>query len=1075
MAGKGGTLSTSRGYQTRMAEDASITALMDRVARTAPFHRELAKLGTEEQAVFDHTSLPGVPFVAALCIRTIPDTARAWVIAPHLRAQESLAAQLETWGVRNILFVPEKEVALGEEVGDPELAAERLNVLHRIASGHVGRQTVVLTEGSLNDEVPSPDGMQNQGMTLKTGETHAPDDLIRLFEEEGFEGVPQVISRGQWSRRGGILDVFPLQSSHPVRLEFFDDEIESIREFDVDSQISFRKTEHVNLVLTEAAGVETLRAWIKPGDLVITAPFCKERGNVCILIAPPENAEGEEDFSLAIHDNPLGSFDAGDFVMQEIRRELAERQIREWLDRKWNVSMFFPNEGEEERFRDICAGTPALLSITALRGDLPGGFSIPGAKTAVLSSSELFGRYQSATARRRASREDKARKARAQASLKDINPGDLVVHTSYGIGKFINISTSPDSGDEEMNILYRDNTILHVPLSQAHLVSRYIGLGSKTPELNKLGDSKWQRAKKSAERSVADYAAQLLNVQAERQTGKGYSHPPDSKWMWEFESSFPFRETQDQLRAIAQTKADMEATRPMDRLICGDVGFGKTEVAIRAAFKCVTGGRQVAVLVPTTVLAEQHFRTFKERMSEYPVRIEMLSRFSSAADVRSTLEGLKSGAVDIVIGTHRLISEDVSIKNLGLVVIDEEQRFGVRHKEKFKERFKGIDVLTLSATPIPRTLYIALMGARDMSSIETPPVNRQPVQTSVCPYDERIMKKAMERELERGGQIFLLHNRVKTIELFRDRIQALVPKARIVIGHGQMPKDELEKVMRTFVQGKADILLATTIIESGIDIPNANTIIIDRADRFGLADLYQLRGRVGRAGHRAYAYLMLPRSAATTGDARKRVSAIKQYTELGSGFKIAMRDLEIRGAGNLLGTQQSGHIAAIGFDLYCQLLQQSIAHMQGRHTAPRPDAALRTDFIVNSETQFAAKSRKDYLGAFLPRDYISDAALRISAYKDLAAVRTLKEADALLRAWEDRFGPAPETVHHLLDSHKIKILASKANISMVEISGQRLMLTRNGDFILLSNKFPRLAGVSPADKLREALEMLKNI
>lgn len=328
---------------------------------------------------------------------------------------------------------------------------------------------------------------------------------------------------------------------------------------------------------------------------------------------------------------------------------------------------------------------------------------------------------------------------------------------------------------------------------------------------------------------MADYAAQLLNVQAERQTGKGYSHPPDSKWMWEFESSFPFRETPDQLRAIAQTKADMESTRPMDRLICGDVGFGKTEVAIRAAFKCVTGGRQAAVLVPTTVLAEQHFRTFKSRMSEYPVRIEMLSRLNSAAEVKSTLEGLKNGSVDIVIGTHRLISEDVSIKNLGLVVIDEEQRFGVKHKEKFKERFKGIDVLTLSATPIPRTLYIALMGARDMSSIDTPPVNRQPVQTSVCPYDERIMKKAMERELERGGQIFLLHNRVKTIELFRDRIQALVPKARIVIGHGQMPKDELEKVMSSFVRGEADILLATTIIESGIDIPNANTIIIDRA------------------------------------------------------------------------------------------------------------------------------------------------------------------------------------------------------------------------------------------------------
>lgn len=1058
-----------------MPENISISSLMNKVAQTAPFQRELTKLGTHKQAIFDHTALPGVSFVAALCIKANPNFLRTWIITPHLRAQESITVQLETWGVKHILFVPEKEVALGEEVGDPELAAERLNVLHRIASSPLSKQTIVLTENSLTEEVPTSKGIQKQGITLKKGEIYAPDSLIQNFEKSGFEGVPQVISRGQWSRRGCILDVFPLQSPHPIRLEFFDDEIESIREFDVDSQISFRKLDNIHLILSEGSYSETLQDWIKPDDLVITTPFCKTRGHVCILTSPPDNTEGEEDFSLAVHDNPLGNFEAGDFVMQEMRRELAERQICEWQARGWGIGMFFPNEGEKERFLDICAGIPAMKSIATLTGELPSGFSIPEAKIAVLSSSELFGRYQSDSAHHRASREDNARKARAQASLKDINPGDLVVHTSYGIGKFINISTSTDSGDEEMNILYRNNTILHVPLSQAHLVSRYIGLGNKTPELNKLGDSKWQRAKKSAERSVADYAAQLLNVQAERQTGKGYSHPPDSKWMWEFENSFPFRETQDQLRAIAQTKSDMESPRPMDRLICGDVGFGKTEVAIRAAFKCVTGGKQTAVLVPTTVLAEQHFRTFKTRMSEYPIRIEMLSRFSSAADIRSTLDGLKSGAVDIVIGTHRLISDDVSIKNLGLVVIDEEQRFGVKHKEKFKERFKGIDVLTLSATPIPRTLYIALMGARDMSSIETPPVNRQPVQTSVCPYDERIMKKAMERELERGGQIFLLHNRVKTIELFRDRIQALVPDARIVIGHGQMPKDELEKVMRTFVQGNADILLATTIIESGIDIPNANTIIIDRADRFGLADLYQLRGRVGRAGHKAYAYLMLPRSAVTTEDARKRVSAIKQYTELGSGFKIAMRDLEIRGAGNLLGTQQSGHIAAIGFDLYCQLLRQSIVHKQGKSIEPHPDATLRADFIVNSETQFIAKSHKDYLGTFIPRDYICDATLRISAYKELASARTLKEVDELLRSWEDRFGPAPDPVLHLLTSHKIKILATRANISIVEINKQRLMLTRNRDFILLSNKFPRLESVSPADKLQETLNMLKNI
>lgn len=1058
-----------------MSDNASITALMERVASASSFHRELARLGTREQAVFDHTALPGVPFIAALCIKKSADAPRIWVLTPHLRAQEALAAQMETWGVRNILFVPEKEEALGEEIGDPDIIAERLNILHKIASGYPGQQTIVLTEASLNEQTPSTSGMQEEGLALHRGDTQAPDALTALLAEAGFEHVPQVISRGQWSRRGGILDIFSLQSPHPVRLEFFDDEIESIREFDVDSQISFRKLEQINLILKETQSAGTLRDWIQPEDLVITTPFCKEAGNVCILTAPPETAEGVEDFSLAVHDNPLGNFDAGDFVMQEIRRELAERQIKEWQDKQWKVGMFFPNQAEEERFKDICADSPAMLDIHFLRGELPNGFSIPETKTALLSSAELFGRYQTAAARHRASREDKARKVRAQASLQDINPGDLVVHTSYGIGKFINISTSPDSGDEEMNILYRDNTILHVPLSQAHLVSRYIGLGNKTPLLNKLGDAKWQRAKKSAERSVADYAAQLLNVQADRQTGKGYSHPPDSKWMWEFEDSFPYRETPDQLRAISQTKSDMESARPMDRLICGDVGFGKTEVAIRAAFKCITGGRQAAVLVPTTVLAEQHFRTFKSRMSEYPVRIEMLSRFNSAGEIRSTLEGLKNGSVDIVIGTHRLISDDIVIKNLGLVVIDEEQRFGVQHKERFKARFHGIDILTLSATPIPRTLYLALMGARDMSSIETPPVNRQPVQTSVCPYDERIMKKAMERELERGGQIFLLHNRVKTIELFRDRIQALLPQARIVIGHGQMPKDELETVMRAFVKGEADILLATTIIESGIDIPNANTIIIDRADRFGLADLYQLRGRVGRSGHRAYAYLMLPRSAVTTGDARKRVSAIKQYTELGSGFKIAMRDLEIRGAGNLLGTQQSGHIAAIGFDLYCQLLQQSISHMQGKHVLPRTDAALRADFIINSETQFTTKSGKDYLGAFIPKTYISEAALRIAAYKDLANTQTVKDTETLQRAWEDRFGPAPETVQNLLTTQKIRITASKANISVVEISGQRLMLTRNGDFILLSNKFPRLVEHTPSRKLQEILHMLHHL
>lgn len=1054
--------------------DPFISSIIQHVLNSEAFQKPLSLIAPTRQVVFDHTAVAGVPFLTALCIHKVPETKRIWILTPHIRAQENLASQLDVWGINQVLFLPEKEISLGDELGDPEISAERLNALHRISKGSFAQQVIVLTEASLSHEVPAAQQSAGLAITLRTGQKIDPADLEKQLSTAGFEEVTQVIARGQWSRRGGILDIFPLQSASPLRFDFFDDEIDSIREFDVDSQVSFSKKESVDLILTNDTQTEPLRQWIQPDDLIITTPYCKEVGHIAILSAPPDNAEGIEDFSTAIHDSPLGNFEAGDFVMQEARRTLAERQIDEWHSQGWAVHIFFPNKLEEDRFRSICEeNAPHLLTMNFVHGSIPAGFSLPGAKTVILSSSELFGRYQTPAMRLRASREDKARKIRAQAFLKDINPGDLVVHSTYGIGKFICISTSEDTGDDEMHILYKNNTHLHVPLSQAHLVSRYIGLGNKAPTLNSLADNKWQRAKKNAERSVSDYAAQLLRIQAERRATKGYSHPPDSKWMWEFESSFPFRETPDQLRAILQTKADMESDKPMDRLICGDVGFGKTEVAIRAAFKAVTGGCQVAMLVPTTVLAEQHFRTFKARMSEYPIRIELLSRFASQASINSTLRGLIQGSVDIVIGTHRLISDDVCIKNLGLVIIDEEQRFGVRHKERFKERFKGIDVLTLSATPIPRTLYSALMGARDMSSIETPPVNRHPVQTSVCPYDERIIKKAMERELARGGQIFFLHNRVKTIEHFRDKIQALVPQARIVIGHGQMDKHELEKVMATFVKGDADVLLATSIIESGIDIPNANTIIIDRADCFGLADLYQLRGRVGRGGQHAYAYLMLPRSALTTSDARKRVSAIKQYSALGSGFKIAMRDLEIRGAGNLLGTQQSGHIAAIGFELYCQLLQQSIAQINGKALSARIETSFRADFLVMSETRLLSLDARSFIGAFIPKSYISDPGLRISAYKELACAQSIKELSQIQKCWIDRFGKIPTSVGHLLTMHKIRIIAAKNNISAVEISEQKLKLTRNDAPIMINGRFPRLESTKPSDKLNEALSMLQ--
>ncbi len=529
------------------------------------------------------------------------------------------------------------------------------------------------------------------------------------------------------------------------------------------------------------------------------------------------------------------------------------------------------------------------------------------------------------------------------------------------------------------------------------------------------------------------------------------------------------------MKAIIDAKIDMEKPRPMDRLICGDVGFGKTEVAIRAAFKAVMDGKQVAVLAPTTVLAQQHFEVFRQRMLDYPVRIEMLSRFRSHGEQKKILDLLRQGGVDIVIGTHRLISGDVVFKDLGLVVIDEEQRFGVLHKEKFKELFRVVDVLTLSATPIPRTLYLSLVGVKDMSTIETPPLNRLPVETVVCGYDERIIRGAIHRELERQGQVFFLHNRVQTIERMRDRIVDLCPQARVEIGHGQMDAAELEAVMTRFVAGKNDVLVCTTIIESGLDIPNANTIIIDRADRFGLADLYQLRGRVGRAEHKAYAYLLLPREMMTIGAARKRINAIKQYSSLGAGFRIAMRDLEIRGAGSILGTAQSGHIMAVGFDLYCQLLKQAVAQRKGEKLRLRLEVDLRLNFVATNEAEFVHLGPKTCVPAFIPAGFIGEATLRIQAYRRIAEIMARHQAERLRRDWRDRFGQFPRAVDNLFLLTEIKLAAAEAGISRVEVREDKLMLTRRGDFILVGGKFPRLVAGRIEQRLREIQELIKKL
>ena len=1057
-------------------------------AKSPAFARDLGRLcagGTrEEPVVLERVCASALSFVAAMVAAQSGKPRRVWVVADALPVQERVAAEWPLWQAPPAVFVPEMEMHINNGISDPDLAAERLEALRAISSPPAETQAVIVTADALKQPVPAFEKAADCTLKLRVGMELPPEQLTETLLSHDFERVDQVVARGQWSLRGGILDIFPLQSAWPLRVEFFGDEIESIRAFDVDSQLSFRKLEEADMLVDEPESADTLEGLIDSDDWVVSLPGCGVPGDVLVFEEPPDRTDvlPEDIDSLnagdgtAFFGSPLGSFESGDFVMQEARRNLARMSLEKWKREKWRVVMFFPHEGEKERFEEICGEDPAWSGVQSRDGDLPFGFAVPGAKLAVLSSAEIFGRYTSPRARRRDDREDRMRRERAQAPLREIAPGDLVIHAAHGLGRFEGIVRDEETGEEELHITYAGGVLLRLPLQQSHLVSKYVGLGAKAPELSKIGDSRWKRACKAAERAVADYAAQLLEVQAERESDNGYAHPADSSWMWQFESSFPFRETPDQLRAINQTKADMESARPMDRLICGDVGFGKTEVAIRAAFKCVTGGKQAAILAPTTVLADQHYRTFRARMSEYPVRIELLSRFTPAKRVGEILDGIARGDVDIVIGTHRLISKDVHFKDLGLAVIDEEQRFGVRHKEQFKRMFRMVDMLTLSATPIPRTLYVALMGARDMSTIETPPLNRLPVQTAVCPYNEQLIAKAIEREMARNGQVFFLHNRVQSIRKVEQELHRLVPKARIVVGHGQMDKGELECIMRDFVNGKADVLLSTTIIESGIDIPNANTIIIDRADRFGLADLYQLRGRVGRGGHRAYAYLLLPREALCTGDARKRVSAIKQFTELGSGFKIAMRDLEIRGAGNLLGTQQSGHIAAIGFELYCQLLRQSIERLQGKVPTARAEATFKADFLCLSEAMMATREDAHTLiGAYLPSTYMESTKARMDAYTRLARATTLEDIDDLEREWHDRFGKLPREARHLLCVQKIRLLASRRAITMVEVSGQKLMLTRNKDYILINKRFPRLTKIKPADKLAETLRLMQSM
>ena len=1056
---------------------------------------KLAGVRAGRRVAFAHVTEAAQPLLTALLAQQT--TQSLWVLCADVRRQETMHNELSNWFPETLFFPESERLPTEAVIADPESSAERLAILEKLVVGGDRRMVVVTVQG-LFQSVAAPETLRTLEFALKRGMPADREQLIGQLTAGGFERVPQVSARGQFAVRGGIIDLFSFQHLLPVRIELCDDRIESIRRFDLDQQTSVEQLDTCRILLGDAESATCeLIDYIQPADLVVEAEALADgalrdrlaaRLGSRLTITSGAVGTGPEDHATAFHDHGLGEFDAGDFVINEAKRERFFQQLREWREDRWTVHVFCNNEGEQERLLDLIPAVEADAHRFVI-GMLGRGFTFPAAKVAVLSDAELFGRYRHTRARRNALRRAQELGRRAQIDFAELSEDDLVVHLEHGIGRFEGMRRVPRSGstepaetasrDEVMVIAFANEARLYVPLEQSYLVSKYVGVGKKDPPLSTLGDGKWSKAKRNAEEAVFEYANRLLAVHAERETAKGFAFPPDTHWQREFETSFLFKETRDQITAIAATKADMEQERPMDRLICGDVGFGKTEVAIRGAFKAVMAGKQVAVLVPTTVLAQQHYQTFRERMSDYPITVETLSRFRTPAEQRRTIEGLKDGAVDIVIGTHRLISKDVSFKNLGLVVIDEEQRFGVLHKERFKEMFKLVDMLTLSATPIPRTLYLSLMGAKDMSTIETPPPNRIPVETLICPYDERIIRDAIERELARQGQVYFLHNRVTSIERVRKRIETLCPRARIVVGHGQMGERELEEIMHQFVSGEADVLISTTIIESGLDIPNANTIVIDRADRFGLADLYQLRGRVGRAQNKAYAYLLLPRDMMTVGEARKRINAIKQYGSLGAGFKIAMRDLEIRGAGNILGTAQSGHIINIGFELYCSLLRQAIAKTRGDKVERRLDVSLRLDFVVTREAEAHARENnrtaEAVAFAFLPISYIAESQTRIQAYRRLSEIASQEQLDALRKAWRDRFGPLPETVTNLLLLSEIKIAAAMRKIAVVEVREAKAMFTRGGDYILLGGKFPRLNAKAPDQRLRELAALIRSL
>ncbi len=993
-------------------------------------------------------------------------------ICPHIDDADKAADDLNTFGGERIdtfgAWEGEEDLADATD----EIRAERLKTVSRVSclvprSGK-GEFIIPAPIQALCQPIPKPEAIEASCLRLETDREKSPEVVVEWLVENGFERVERIDLPGQFARRGGIVDIYaPLvlntQDSRPktqdqalapeaeaVRIEFFGDTIESIREINLDTQRSSQQIESIRIVSAVCGtAVEQRELFINilPKDTIIIFEEPGEIEEVAqVFLGRAENTSRLYDWGdiYKAADNftqlricRFATGQPGDFLKVDIKsvQRFQHKATSVWAGHKAALEELVQEAKQDKEVLLYCESSAELKRvgeiITDINKEIPPrfkllsgfihqGFVINSLKRIVISHHELFGQY--ALRRRRRP----ARPTSPVDTLSDLQEGDYVVHASYGIGKFSGVKTirEKDGTNEYLTIQYADGVKIQVSVRNIALVQKYIGTSPKRPKLSKVGSKRWQKQKEKVARSVRDLAVELLDVQAKRQATDGIAFGEDSSWQVEFEESFAYQETPDQTTAVGQIKADMQQAVAMDRLLCGDVGYGKTELAMRAAFKVVENGKQIAILTPTTVLCVQHGRTFTERFADFPVCIEVLNRFKTPKQAKDIIARTKAGRVDVLIGTHRLFSGDVGFKDLGLLIIDEEQRFGVEHKERLKKLRVNVDVLTMTATPIPRTLHMSLLGLRDISSLATPPLDRRSIVTTVTAYNKELIRKAIYRELNRQGQVFFLHNRVKTIEKKAWEIQKLIGDAKVSIAHGQMAKSELETAMIEFVIGETDVLVCTTIIESGLDIPNANTIFINDADRFGLAELHQLRGRVGRYKHRAYAYMLLPMSRPITPLAARRLKAIEEYSHLGAGFRIALRDLEIRGAGNILGAEQSGHIQVVGYQMYCELLAEAVRKLKDEPVEPIPTAVVDLGFAT-----------------FIPKNYIPINRHRMDAYRKIAVARGDDDLEQIRGELTDVYGPMPDEVNLLLDLAELRIKASKCDIKSIVASGQDLIFT----------------------------------